>query len=148
MAREFSFEFTAHSAADVSTLFALAADGGHYSQWAGLLIPRSSWERQGDPPPGGVGAIRRLGLWPVVFREETVAYEQDRLYAYVIRSASPMRDYRAELTFAPNGDGSDVAVRARFEERVPGTGALVALVMKGILRSLTARMVRAAARRS
>jgi hypothetical protein len=148
MARRFSFEFTTHSAADVGTLFALAADGGHYSQWAGLLIPRSSWERQGDPPPGGVGAIRRLGLWPIVMREETVAYEQDHRYAYVIRSAVPMRDYQAELTFAPNGDGSDLTVRARFEERIPGTGALVGRFMEGILRSLTARMVRAAAQRS
>src|SRR5205814_5153718 len=72
--REYSFEVTARSSADPATLFALEADGSRWSEWAKPLVPQSFWERTGDPAPGGVGAIRRLGLRPMVGREETVDY--------------------------------------------------------------------------
>jgi hypothetical protein len=149
MAREFSFEATAHSAADATRLFALAADGGRWSEWAGPFAPRSSWERQGDPPPGGIGAIRRVGLWPIVVREETVAYEQDRLHGYALRTPGPLRDYRAEVTFTPQDDGgTSIVWRGSFSELVPGTGPIVERVLRSILRSLTRRLVRVAERAS
>lgn len=145
--RRFSFAATARSSADAATLFRLETDGGRWSEWAGPFAPRSSWERQGDPAPGGVGAIRRLGLWPVVVREETVTYEQDRLHGYALRTPGPLRDYRAEVTFAPAGDGGTTIVwRGSFAELVPGTGPLVERLMLGVLRALTRRLVAAAER--
>ncbi|MCO6009092.1 SRPBCC family protein [Actinoallomurus purpureus] len=144
----FTATATAHSRADAATLFRLAADGGRWSEWAGPFAPRSSWERQGDPPPGGIGAVRRLGLWPVVVREETVAYEQDRLHGYALRTPAPIRDYRAEVRFEPrDGGGTDVVWEGTFAELIPGTGPLAERVMRLILRSLTRRLVRAAERR-
>ena len=146
-ARTHSFAATAHTSADAATLFALAADGSRWSEWAKPLTPRSTWERQGDPPPGGIGAVRRLGLWPIIVREETIAYEQDRLHGYAMRTPGPLRDYRAEVTFTPHEDGGTYVVwRGRFEELVPGTGPLVERVMHGLLRFLTRRLVRAAER--
>src|SRR2546430_16908589 len=96
-ARRYSFEVTAHSTADPATLFALEADGSRWSEWAKPLVPQSFWERTGDPAPGGIGAIRRLGLPPGGVREETVGYEQDRLHAYVSRTPLPVPDYRAQF---------------------------------------------------
>jgi hypothetical protein len=143
----FTVTATARSRADAATLFRLAADGGRWSEWAGTFAPRSSWERQGDPSPGGIGAVRRLGLWPVVVREETVAYEQDRLHGYALRTAAPIRDYRAEVRFEPrDGGGTDVVWEGTFAELIPGTGPLAERVMRLILRSLTRRLVRAAER--
>ncbi|MEV5707378.1 SRPBCC family protein [Actinoallomurus sp. NPDC052274] len=145
--RRFSVTVTAHSSAAPATLFRLAADGGRWSEWAGTLAPRSSWERQGDPPPGGIGAIRRLGLWPIVVREETVAFEQDRLHGYALRTPAPLRDYRAEVTFeARDGGGTDVVWRGAFTELIPGTGPVVQRALLLLLRSLTRRLVRAAER--
>jgi hypothetical protein len=146
-ARTFSFEATAHSSADAATLFGLAADGGRWSEWAGPFVPRSSWERQGDPAPGGIGAIRRLGLWPIVVREETIAYEQDRLHGYALRTRGPLRDYRAEVAFEPqDGGGTAVVWRGSFSELIPGTGRLVERALHSTLRSLTRRLVKAAER--
>jgi Polyketide cyclase / dehydrase and lipid transport len=146
--RRFSVTATAHSRAAAATLFRLAADGGRWSEWAGPFAPRSSWERQGDPPPGGIGAIRRLGLWPVVVREETVAYEQDRRHGYALRTPAPVRDYRAEVTFEARDDGgTDVVWRGTFTELLPCTGPAAQRVFLFLLRSLTRRLVRAAERR-
>jgi Polyketide cyclase / dehydrase and lipid transport len=146
--RRFSVTATAHSRADAATLFRLVADGGRWSEWAGPFVPRSSWERQGDPSPGGIGAIRRLGRWPVVVREETVAYEQDRRHGYALRTPAPVRGYRAEVTFEPrDGGGTDVVWRGTFTELIPGTGPLAARVFQLLLRSLTRRLVGAAEHR-
>ena len=42
------------------------------------MIGTSDWEREGDPAPGGVGAIRRLGRAPAFSREQIVEYERPR----------------------------------------------------------------------
>jgi hypothetical protein len=56
-------------------LFRLETDGARWSQWAKPLIVQSSWEQQGESEPAGVGAVRRVGMWPFLMREKTVAYE-------------------------------------------------------------------------
>jgi hypothetical protein len=141
--RTFSFEVTALSGAPAATLFDLVADGGRWSRWAGIA---SSWERRGEPPPGGIGAIRRLGRPPIVVREETIAYEQDRLHGYTMLTRAPLRDYRAEVAFEPRDDGTHVAWRGTFTELVPGTGAPIEWVMKRLFGTLLRRLVRAAER--
>jgi hypothetical protein len=144
-ARRYSFEVTARSSADAASLFALEADGSRWSEWARPLVPTSRWERQGDPAPGGIGAIRRLGLRPVVVREETVAYEQDRLHAYVMRTPMPIKDYRAEVVLTPRADGgTDLVWRATFAERVRGSGPVFRLLLRGLIALLARRLVRAA----
>jgi hypothetical protein len=147
VARRFDFEVTARSSASAASLFALEADGSRWSEWAKPLVPRSSWERTGDPAPGGVGAIRLLGLRPIVVREETVEYEQDRRHAYVMRTPLPIRDYRAELTLTPRAaGGTDLVWHGSFTERVPGSGPAFRFVLRSIIALLTRRLVRAAER--
>jgi len=40
------------------------------------LVLQSEWEHEDQPPPAGLGAIRKLGIWPMLGREEII-YEQD-----------------------------------------------------------------------
>jgi hypothetical protein len=149
VARRFDFEVSARSSAAAASLFALETDGGRWSRWAGPLVPTSSWERQGSPAPGGVGAIRRLGLRPLVVREETVEYEQDRRHVYVVRTPLPIRDYRAELVLTPRaGGGTDLVWRGGFAERIPGSGPVFRLLLRAVITALTRRLVRAAERES
>jgi polyketide cyclase/dehydrase/lipid transport protein len=145
--REFAFEVTARSDADPATLFALEADGSRWSSWAKPLVPRSSWERTGDPAPAGVGAVRRLGLRSLFVREETVEFEQDRLHAYVLRTPMPIRDYRAEFVVSPRAaGGSDVVWRGTFTERVRGSGPVFRAALRVLLSVLLRQLVRAAER--
>jgi polyketide cyclase/dehydrase/lipid transport protein len=147
-ARRHSVEITTRSSADAATLFALETDGGRWSQWARPLVPQSAWERQGDPAPGGVGAVRLLGLRPLWVREETIEYEQDRRHVYVMRTPMPVRDYRAELVLTPRADGTDVLWRGSFIERIRGTGPVFRVAVRGLLWILVKRLIAAAERPS
>ncbi|BBZ44001.1 SRPBCC family protein [Mycobacterium parmense] len=146
--RKFSFEVTRTSSAPAATLFRLVADGASWSRWAKPIVVQSSWARQGDPAPGGVGAIRKVGMWPVLVQEETVEYEQDRRHAYkMVGPATPVKDYSAEVVFTPNAaGGTDIRWTGSFVERVRGTGPLMRGVMGGAVRFFADRLVRAAER--
>ncbi|WP_421845543.1 SRPBCC family protein [Mycobacterium sp.] len=147
--RKFSFEVNKTSSAPAATLFRLAADGGQWSTWAKPIVVQSSWECQGDPAPGGVGAIRKLGMWPVFVREETVEYEQDRRHAYKLVGASPTKDYFAEIVFTPNASGgTDFRWSGSFAERVRGTGPVLRAAMGGAVKFFAGRLVKAAERES
>lgn len=148
--RTCSFEVTRTSRAPAATLFRLEADGGSWSEWAKPIILQSSWVHQGDPAPGGVGAVRRVGMWPFLAHEETVEYEQDRRYVYTLTSPSrPATGYRAEVTFTPNADGgTDLRWRGSFTEGVPGTGPIMLAIFRGAIKLFSARLVRIAERES
>src|SRR3954447_24479600 len=105
---ESSYEVTEVSSAPPEKVFALLADGAGWSRWAGAMVVKSWWEREGDPPPGGVGAIRALGLPKLGSREEIVAYDPPRHLAYVILSGLPVRDYRADVHLTPEGTGTRI----------------------------------------
>ena len=121
----FSYEVTARSAAPPARVFAILADATSWPQWAGPVIGHASWEREGIPAPGGVGAIRKLGRAPVFAREEIVAYEPPTHHAYTIVAGNPVRNYRADVHLVPDGDGTRITWRATFDPVVPGTGALL-----------------------
>lgn len=147
--RKFSFEINRTSSAPAATLFRLVADGANWSKWAKPIVVQSSWERQGDPAPGGIGAIRKVGMWPVVIREETVAYEQDRRHAYKMVGASPAKDYFGEVVLTPNSSGgTDIRWTGSFVERVAGTGPALQAAMGGAVRFFAGRLVKAAERES
>ncbi|KAA1250004.1 SRPBCC family protein [Mycobacterium simiae] len=148
--RTFSFEVTKTSSAPAATLFRLVADGGQWASWAKPIVLQSSWERQGDPAPGGVGAVRKLGLWPVYVREETVEYEQDRRHAYkLVGPGAPVNDYHAEVVLTPNASGgTDVRWNGSFSERVRGTGPAMRAAFGGAVKFFAGRLVTAAERES
>lgn len=147
--RRFSFEVNRTSSAPPEVLFRLETDGAGWSKWAGPMIVQSSWERQGDPAPAGLGAIRKLGMWPVVVREETVEYEQDRRHVYAFAGGKgPVKDYRAEVFFTPNAaGGTDLRWTGSFTDGpLPGTGPLVLAFMRNGIQGISKRLVKAAER--
>ncbi|GAA4542436.1 SRPBCC family protein [Amycolatopsis samaneae] len=147
-ARRFSFEINRTSTAPPSTLFGLETDGSRWSEWARPLVPQSRWARHGEPEPGGVGAIRELGLWPVLVREETLEYELDRRHVYTFAGAAPVKDYRAEVFFTPTDDGgTNLRWTGSFAEPLPGTGPALLTAVRGTIRFLSAQLVKAAENR-
>jgi hypothetical protein len=146
--KTFSFEINRTSHAPAATLFRLETDGGNWADWGKPLIVQSSWEQQGDPVPGGIGAIRKVGLWPLLMREKTLEYEQDRRHVYtMIGPPSPAKDYRAEATFTPNtAGGTDIRWRGSFTEGIPGTGPIMRAFLRGSLQLIATLLVKAAER--
>ncbi len=140
-----SYEVTARSSAPPERVFALLADATSWPRWAGPVIAHGSWERQGDPPPGGVGAIRKLGRWPQFGREEIVAYELPTHHAYTMLSGQPVRNYRADVRLTPDGAGTLIRWGATFDPVVPGTGRLLSAMYRRLIGSFARRVAAYAA---
>jgi len=147
MARRRSVLVRRGSSAPAATLFRIETDGPIGRNGPSPLVLQSEWEREGQPPPAGLGAIRKLGIWPMLGREETIVYEQDlrRVYALVGGAASWARDYQGEVTFQQDpSSGTKVWWRASFVPTIPGTGWLVSAAMRAMLWFFAMRLVRAA----
>jgi hypothetical protein len=144
---EYTFSAEATSSAAPDAVFALLADATVWKDWAGPLIRDSFWEREGTPPPGGVGAIKRLGAKPVYSREETVEYDPPRRYAYSILSGQPVRSYRADVELTPADGGTHIRWAGRFEPKIPGTGPFMRWYLGRIVAGFTKRLAAAAEKR-
>jgi uncharacterized protein YndB with AHSA1/START domain len=133
------------STAPADAVFALLADGGGWAAWAGPLVPRSRWYRTGTPAPGGVGAIRELGLRPVLSREEIVEYVPPRRLVYTIVSGIPVDGYRGVVELDPlPGGGTRITWRSSFVATHRGTGPLLRLLGVTVVRSIARHVARVA----
>jgi len=144
-ATTFSFEVIRTSSASPAELFRLETDAVTWSDWAKPLIIVARWDRWAEPK-GGVGAIRAVGAWPLLMREETLEYEQDRRHVYTFAEPAVVRDYRGEVLFEPEGSGTRLIWRGSFQEKIPGSGPLVRVALAGAIKFLSAKLVRAAER--
>ncbi|OBA60460.1 polyketide cyclase [Mycobacterium sp. 1100029.7] len=146
--RKFSFEVNRTSTASAATVFGLLADGASWSTWAKPIVVHSSWARQGNPAPGGVGAIRKIGVRPILAQEEIVEYEQDRRQVYkLVGPPSPAKDYYGTVVLTPNAaGGTDINWSGSFTEGVRGTGPATRAALGGAVKLLADRLVKAADR--
>ena len=105
------------------------------AEWAKPLIVQSSWEQQGHPAPAGVGAVRKVGMWPMLMREKTIAFEQDRRHVYrLIGPMLPARDYQAEMLLTPNPQGgTDIRWTGSFTEGLRGTSQIMRIFLRGVV---------------
>ncbi|HEY2062731.1 SRPBCC family protein [Amycolatopsis sp. NBC_01480] len=143
--RRFSFEVNRVSKAPPAALFRLESDGSLWSTWARPLIVQSRWVSLGADGTGGVGAIRELGLWPLLVREETLEYELDRRHVYTLAGPAPFKDYRAEVLLTPNAaGGTDLRWTGAFTESLAGTGPIARATLNGLIGMLATQLVKAA----
>ena len=137
---EYSFATEATSNAAPEVVYAVLADAPRWKDWAGWFIRESSWEREGTPSPGGVGAVRRLGAKPFYGREEIVRYDPPRQLSYTILSGQPVRNYQADVELTPVDSGTRIRWSSRFEPKVPGTGPFMRWYLGRIVAGLTRRL--------
>jgi hypothetical protein len=143
--RKYSFEVNRTSSAAPEALFEREADGPRWAEWGKPLIVQARWARRGTEDPDGVGAVREVGLWPVLIREETLEYEPGRKHVYTFFGANPIKDYRAEVLFTPTpGGGTHLRWTGSFTEPVRGSGPVLAATLRAVIRLFSAKLVKAA----
>lgn len=125
-----SVETTVSSSAPPEVVFEHLAVAEAWAKWA--RFPQARQERAGDDSPRGLGSIRRI--WPA--REQTVAYDPSRHYAYILLAGGPIKDYRSDVRLEPADAGTTIHWGATFQPRIPGTGALLKPVVAGMIRYL------------
>lgn len=140
-----SYEVSGHSAASPERVFEVLADGAGWSRWAGPMVVKSWWEREGTPAPGGVGAIRALGTKRVGSREEIVGYDPPTHLAYTILSGLPVRAYRADVRLTPDGTGTRIDWSGTFTPKWPGTAGMLRMFLLVTIGGFVRRLAREAA---
>ena len=134
-------ERTAHATPDA--VWALVSDATRYPEWGPWRA--AEYRRPGDASPHGPGAVqwlqssrRYLGRYPVSI-EKILEVEEGRLLAYTVIGGIPVRNYRADVTLTPTGDGTHIRWAGGMDATIRGR-----LVWRG-LRTLYPQIVDALA---
>jgi hypothetical protein len=82
----------------------------------------------------------------VLFREETVEFEQDRRHVYrLINPPSPAKDYHGDVTFTPNAaGGTDIRWVGSFTEGMWGSGPVMRAALRATINIIANRLVKVA----
>ncbi len=140
-----AIEAHARSAAGREAVWRVIADAPGWSRWGDWQ--KAELEREGNPPPGGVGAVKALTRRPVVSREEVTVFEPPARFGYRLLSGLPLRGYEASITLAEApGGGTDITWRSQFEPKIPGTGGLFRRSLGRFIQDAAERLAREAER--
>jgi uncharacterized protein YndB with AHSA1/START domain len=126
-----TFTFVREIKAPPEVVFELLTDHRGYADLTPLR--RVDLEREGDPAPNGVGAIRVLHAVGPPLREEVLAYRPPSRFSYRVLSGLPVRDHVGTVELTGRGDGTEVVYAVRMNPTVPVVGgAVVAGVRQGV----------------
>jgi hypothetical protein len=139
---DWAFEVRATSQAPVEVVWPLIGEAARWKEWS--FLTRSGLDREGEPAPDGVGAIRRFTTLGMGSREEVVAWEPPHHLGYVILTGFPVRNYRGDVVLTTDGDRTTLTWSSSFDTKIPGTGRLMHEVLFFIIRRFAAGVVRAA----
>jgi uncharacterized protein YndB with AHSA1/START domain len=129
-----SFTFVREVAAPPETLFEVFLDHRGYADVTPLR--RSELEREGEPAPNGVGAIRVLRSVGPPLREEVLTYEEPTRFSYKLLSGAPLEDHVATVELTPQDGGTKVTYAVRTMPTVPVGGAVVVAVARRAVKQL------------
>jgi uncharacterized protein YndB with AHSA1/START domain len=141
-----SFTYEREVAAPPETVFEVLTDHRGYA--AITPLRKATLERQGEPPPNGVGAIRVLSAVGPSLREEVLAYEPGRLFSYKLLSGLPVRDHVGTVELTPSDGGTKVVYAVRTTPTVPLAGAAVVAAVKVGIRQLLGGVAKESERRA
>lgn len=141
-----SFTFVRRVAAPPETVFEVLTDHRGYA--AITPLRRVELEREGEPPPNGVGAIRVLHSVGPAIREEVLAYEPSRRFSYSLISGAPVRDHLGTVELSPEGGGTRMVYAVRTFATVPLAGFAVVAVFKLAVKTLVKGIVTESERRA
>ncbi len=129
-----SFTYVREVAAPPETVFEVLTDHRRYADITPLR--RSELEREGEPAPNGVGAIRVLSSVGPPLREEVIAYQPSSRFSYKMLSGAPARDHVGTVSLEPAGSGTRITYAVRTTPTLPVGGAAVVGVVKLAIKSL------------
>lgn len=129
-----SFTFVREVDAPPEVVFDVLTDHRRYAEITPLR--RSVLEREGTPPPNGVGAIRAVSAIGPPLREEVVVYEPPSRFSYKVLSGAPIRDHLGTVLLEPAGDGTRLVYAVKMTPTLPIAGGLVVGLTKLGIRSL------------
>lgn len=141
-----SFTLEKTIAAPPSTVFEVLADHRGYS--AISPIRSSTLEREGEPAPNGVGAIRVLKTVGPPLREEIVEFAPGERLVYRLLSGAPLRDHLGTVTLTEHASGTHASYRIDTTPTIPVIGRAAIPIVKTAVRRLFDGVAQEAERRA
>jgi hypothetical protein len=141
---KYKVEAQAPSSASRQQVWEVLADVPRWAEWGPWNS--STFEREGTPAPGGVGAVRLLKRFAMTLREELTVLEPPQRMAYKLLSGMPVRNYNADVVLADAGEGSELHWRSEFDA-LPGIGELYRWQLQKAFEDITRSAAREAERR-
>lgn len=141
-----SFTLVREVAAPPETVFEVLTDHRRYAEITRLR--KAELEREGEPAPNGVGAIRVLTAVGPPIREEVVVYERPRRFSYKVLSGLPVRDHLGTVSLEPSDGGTRVTYALKAIPTVPVAGKVVMLLLQRAVRELLDGVVSESERRA
>jgi len=130
----FSFRIDTRVRADPATVFAVLTDHRGYA--AITPLRRSTLDREGDPAPDGVGAVRRFELAGPAIVEEVVRFEPPARFAYRALAGLPVSDHLAEVELEAADGGTRMRYRIRATPKVAHTDRIVEPLLRAAVVTL------------
>lgn len=129
-----SFTFTREIAAPAETVFEVLTDHRGYTELTPLR--KAELEREGEPAPNGVGAIRKLTAVGPPMREEVIAFEAPSRFSYTVLSGLPVRDHVGTVELTSVGSGTKMVYAVRTHPTLPVVGFAVVAAVKQAIKGL------------
>jgi uncharacterized protein YndB with AHSA1/START domain len=141
-----SFRFERQVAAPPEVVFDVLTDHRRYPEITALR--KAELEREGEPAPNGLGAIRVLTVAGPPMREEVIAFERPRRFSYKVLSGLPVRNHVGTVELTPADGGTHVTYAVRTTPTVPVGGFAVVAFMKQGIKSLLSGVAKESERRA
>jgi len=125
-------------AAAPQALWDLLTDLPGWTHWSGVseVVVR----QKGEPTPNGFGAIYVLRSRGIAIEQEVVGFDAPHHLRYRIVSGIPVKQHEAEVVLTRGPKGTHLDWSVHFEPRFPGTGALIARLMRREIERFVARL--------
>jgi len=141
-----SFTYVRQVAAPPEVVFDVLTDHRRYTEITPLR--RAELEREGEPEPDGVGAIRVLGVAGPPMREEVLAYERPHRFSYTLLSGLPVRDHVGTVELEPKDGGTEVTYAVKTTPTIPLAGPVFMAGLKKAIRDLIGGVAKESERRA
>lgn len=141
-----SFTLVADVAAPPAVVFDVATDHRGYSDISSIRA--AELEREGNPAPNGVGAIRVLRTVGPPIREEVVSYEPPSRYSYRLLSGAPLRDHVGTVELSESPAGTRVTYTIQTTPTLPLLGRATLAITRLSVNTLLKGIKREAERRA
>src|SRR3984885_8150114 len=129
------FTLTQSTAAPIDKVFDALTNHRGIADYVPLLR-RSPLDREGNPAPNGVGAVRRREALGPPIVEEIVSYQGPSGYAYKLISGAPVRDHVGTVSLREAGTGTEATWHLRSTPKISGLGLLLGPVLKKVIGDL------------
>jgi uncharacterized protein YndB with AHSA1/START domain len=141
-----SFTYQRQVAAPPEVVFDVLTDHRRYTKITPLR--KAELEREGDPAPNGVGAIRILTAVGPPMREEVLVYRPGERFSYKLLSGLPVRDHVGTVELSPSGAGTKVVYAVRTTPTLPLVGGAFLVGMKFGIKQLLGGIAKESERRA